>query len=998
MAEQARSLKVFVSYSRADVAFADQLVLVLEDKGFEPILDRHDISGAENWRDRLGKLILSADAVAFVLTAKSAASEICAWEVGEAQRLGKRIIPVTPESIEGVTPPAALSDLNWIPFHADAAIPGSGFYYGVKRLVEALSIDLDWLRAQTRYSERALEWARERPEDLLLRGEALKEAEAWQARTPAGAHPPDLVREYLAASGDAEQHRQVAAKAQLEEREQALKTAEAAVADSRRAQQALRRFSLWALVAGVILLAIAIPGNYFAATRTLDANDRKATLFADAANGLTRQGDYTRALLMALAGDPPARVGLLEGLMRPDGNVPVRNALARAYASDRAVASMDVEDASALVTLPDGRRFLTVHASGALMLWTAGEKLAPQTLSLPRGVENVYPLPDGDRIVIQWKQFAGQPFALWSLGQGKLLQAFGPELADDLAVWPQAVTLSLEGDWLAVGNRGKVTIWDTETGGEIKSTEFDPMGFDAIAASSENDAVTLSAGERVLVWEPLSGKRIGPIEGSFGSVRALAYYMDKDTLIFGAQSGNVGSVDPETGRMEFALQTFADDVTNPDTVVRLRSAKDSLGLLMMSEGGQVRLLDIASRKLAQPFGQRTDIVDGGFLPKAGMMVVLSRDGVVMLASYARSAEKLSLPSVFGVPDAIANPEHFETLVSNDGALALPGRDGSLGVWRPGMKAPITFTIPASVRNGMEETGFLFSPEASRMATSDGKKIEVWTPGSGAPATLEIAGADDDVTDGRFVAGGTAVFYRLGSGKAGVKAIGTGEDLFPARTYKTTAVYAGPDGRQIAEVADRMNVSVHVAGSDKPFTLKARESVEAVTFSPDGKIVALLEREGAFELWRPGEPRAFQFEAAHKGRLMALSFARAGDLFATIGEDLRIVLWRAGERDPVQAFEIPPDAATMDFDRLALQFSEDSGHIVLALPAGIYTFGISPIVHADVDTQIQLACTRLAERGVAGFSSQDYAEYGFLLKATLNPCVTPGVAQAAAKTP
>ena len=87
MADAAKSLKVFVSYSRTDVEFADQLVLALQDRGFEPILDRHDMSGGENWRERLGKLILSADAVTFILTAKSAASEICAWEVDEAARL-----------------------------------------------------------------------------------------------------------------------------------------------------------------------------------------------------------------------------------------------------------------------------------------------------------------------------------------------------------------------------------------------------------------------------------------------------------------------------------------------------------------------------------------------------------------------------------------------------------------------------------------------------------------------------------------------------------------------------------------------------------------------------------------------------------------------------------------------------------------------------------------------------------------------------------------------
>ena len=59
MADAAKSLKVFVSYSRTDVEFADQLVLALQDRGFEPILDRHDMSGGENWRERLGKLILT---------------------------------------------------------------------------------------------------------------------------------------------------------------------------------------------------------------------------------------------------------------------------------------------------------------------------------------------------------------------------------------------------------------------------------------------------------------------------------------------------------------------------------------------------------------------------------------------------------------------------------------------------------------------------------------------------------------------------------------------------------------------------------------------------------------------------------------------------------------------------------------------------------------------------------------------------------------------------
>jgi hypothetical protein len=71
--------------------FADQLDTALRYYGFASTLDRHGISGGEV---RLNNLIRDADTVAFVLSPASAKSEICAWEVDEAVRLGKRIIPV----------------------------------------------------------------------------------------------------------------------------------------------------------------------------------------------------------------------------------------------------------------------------------------------------------------------------------------------------------------------------------------------------------------------------------------------------------------------------------------------------------------------------------------------------------------------------------------------------------------------------------------------------------------------------------------------------------------------------------------------------------------------------------------------------------------------------------------------------------------------------------------------------------------------------------------
>src|SRR5262245_55269200 len=103
-------LRVFISYSRDDLRFADQLNAALIACGFDCIMDRHDISGGEDWKRRLGTLISEADAVVFVLSPTSARSEICAWEVEEATRLGKRILPDNCQSLEGTSPPPQLRD------------------------------------------------------------------------------------------------------------------------------------------------------------------------------------------------------------------------------------------------------------------------------------------------------------------------------------------------------------------------------------------------------------------------------------------------------------------------------------------------------------------------------------------------------------------------------------------------------------------------------------------------------------------------------------------------------------------------------------------------------------------------------------------------------------------------------------------------------------------------------------------------------------------------
>ena len=157
-AREAGRLTVFLSYSRDDLNFADQLEAALQSQKYDVAIDRQGISGGEDWKARLGGLIRDADTVIFVLSPSSAGSELCKWEAEEASRLGKRIIPVPCRPLGDATVPPQLSALNYIFFYAEPRLPGSGFGTGLARLVSALDTDLDWLRERTRLLQRASEW------------------------------------------------------------------------------------------------------------------------------------------------------------------------------------------------------------------------------------------------------------------------------------------------------------------------------------------------------------------------------------------------------------------------------------------------------------------------------------------------------------------------------------------------------------------------------------------------------------------------------------------------------------------------------------------------------------------------------------------------------------------------------------------------------------------------------------------------------------------------
>lgn len=195
--DRAPQTKVFISYSRRDIAFADRLDAALKKRGFETFIDRSEIYAFEDWWREIERLIGRADTIIFLLSPDSVKSEVAIKEIAYAASLNKRFAPIVCRQVGDDAVPAALRKLNFI-FFDDA----ERFEAGADLLAEALETDIEWIRQHTDYGEAERRWyAAGRPNGLLLHSPTLEVAEHWLLLRPRGAPEPTAgVRTFVAAS------------------------------------------------------------------------------------------------------------------------------------------------------------------------------------------------------------------------------------------------------------------------------------------------------------------------------------------------------------------------------------------------------------------------------------------------------------------------------------------------------------------------------------------------------------------------------------------------------------------------------------------------------------------------------------------------------------------------------------------------------------------------------------------------------------------------------
>ena len=168
---------VFISYSRRDGGFVQQLAAHLEANGKSVWIDTQGIEDGEVFPEVIRHAIEQSDSFVFVISPDSIASRYCEIEAEYATELQKRVVPLLCVPVDDNSVPEPIRVRSWIPFTPDVDQGAAS-----KRLLAALNTDLEHTHAHTRWLVKALDWETQgRDRSLLLRGSELASAEGWLA-------------------------------------------------------------------------------------------------------------------------------------------------------------------------------------------------------------------------------------------------------------------------------------------------------------------------------------------------------------------------------------------------------------------------------------------------------------------------------------------------------------------------------------------------------------------------------------------------------------------------------------------------------------------------------------------------------------------------------------------------------------------------------------------------------------------------------------------------
>lgn len=949
MAEAAAAqvkLTVFISYSREDLDFADQLAAILKIGGFETLVDRQDIRAGDEWLRQLGDMIRNADTVVLVLSPSSVVSEACLWEIQESTRFAKRILPVVPRKLdEHANVPPAISKLDYIFFYTEPTEPGSCFGRGLTELVEALNTDPEWQRAHTWLSRRAFEWVQAgRPTNRLLAGPDVQMVRTLSVNRPQNA--PGLTAlqvEFFKASEIEDEARTNERRRELDEKERLITEKEEQTRKTARTRQIA--FSALSLVA-LALFAESWRAEYQKAAANVErakAQQSQSEFLAEKANAELKGGDAGTALLLALEALPDPSLGV----KRPEIKE-ARNIAARAH---RELLELDVlaghtrAITSATLSL-DGTRLLTTSNDGEARIWTIASashvRLQGHAMEVVQGRFT----PDGSKAVTISKDATAR---VWDVANGRELHVLkgheGQVNSLDLAEDALGRLLILTGS----ADR-TARIWLAETGALLATLAGHSKGVTSARFSLGGRlAVTGSRDGTAIVWSIADLAAVSPalrLEGHTEDINMVAFDAAASKVVTASDDRTARIWSVETGRPLFdkklghegavmgavfsgdgslALtwsrdgQIRAWNAANGDLVRTFRGHDDEIRDLKLCDGGRgfatasldrtARIWDIAQespRRILR--GHELDLTSVGVDRNCRQAATGSSDATARLWRLDTTGELKTFEGHTEPVHGVAWSHDGRLLASAGGILQKGGSDYAVRLWDTATSGRLAG--PLVLRHEATVNSVAFSADGARLVTAaDDTFAHVYEAHGGTPLR-KLGGHTKSVRHASFDRTGKRVVTASRDGGARVFDAETGAvlaDKFAERGWANSAVFS-PDGTLVA-IGYRDNAVGlwHLGTGQLEMLAGHSSSVMTVAFSHDGGRIASAAADGTVRQWRvkDRDAPALPTLRGHRGTVWSVVFRPDDRHLLTAGQDGTVRIWDGASGEELELFQKSP---------------------------------------------------------------------------------------------
>jgi WD40 repeat protein len=470
---------------------------------------------------------------------------------------------------------------------------------------------------------------------------------------------------------------------------------------------------------------------------------------------------------------------------------------------------------------------------------------------------------------------------LWSMKTGKLDRELKPSARRVAALEfdpKRSILYSTHGD-------ETIRVWDVVKREEVLkiATPYDR----ALAVSPDGKLLASARNATACIWNAETGKAIRTIDDCGGGIHSLAFSPDSKKLLTGSTYRALRVWDVETGKEVNPRQGHHDAVQSlafsPDgKALASRGSDQTVRVWDLKKAKQVRVLSTGKAEQhhalsVMDFRRPASIAyspDGKFLAAAGGMEgPIGKPSNYLFLWDAAQFRARRLDQSPGVPSAVAFSPDGKTLAADCGA-------GYVRLWDVARAEALALTQDPNHDRRSSIGTVAYSPDGRTLAIAMRTKVLLWDALAG-KAGISFAAP---VKRGGSDLGAHCVAFSPDGQLLAVAEAVRPDDEKTGYGDRVVHLYEAASGG----VAGSVTINLFEA---------VPRAINAVAFSPDGRLLAFAESGGLVSVWDVFTRKRLAAFAGHDGQPLCVAFSPDGKTLASGGMDTTILLWDVSKVRP-----------------------------------------------------------------------------------------------------